>query len=117
MDELKFFAGLTAITLVVICLFIYFGQKLSKVAERHVSEIGLPLYVTPAGTALFACIVAFWIVCVATRALKPESLFGSFLNGPEGVLAVISASIFFAGIVAAVLAHLGYPIASKEKSS
>lgn len=117
MDELKFFAGLTAITLAVIGLFIYFGRKLSKAAERHASEIDLPLYVTPAGTALFASIVAFWIVCVVTRALKPESLFGSFLNEPEGILAVISGSIFFAGIAAAILTHFGCPIARKEKSS
>jgi hypothetical protein len=61
--------------------------------------------------------VAFWIACVAMRALKPESSFGSFLNGPEGVLAVISGSIFFAGIAAAILTYLGYPIASKEKNS
>jgi len=94
-----------------------FGQKLSKAAETHASEIDLPLYITPTGTALFACIVAFWIVCIATRALNPESLFGSFPNGPEGVLAVISGSILFAGIAAAILSHFGYPIANKEKSS
>jgi hypothetical protein len=117
MDEFKFFAGLTAISLAVIGLFIYFGRKLSKAADRHALEIDLPLYVTPTGTALFACIVAFWVVCVAARALKPESSFGSFLNGPEGVFAVISGSIFFAGIAAAILTHLGYPIANKEKNS
>lgn len=117
MDELKFFAGLTAITLTVIGLFIYFGRKLSKAAERHAADIDLPLYLTPSGTALFACMVAFWVVSVATRALRPESSFGSFLNGPEGVLAVISGSIFFTGIAAAILSHFGYPIAKREKSS
>jgi len=115
MDELKFFAGLTVITFVVIGLFTYFGRKLSKAAERHASEIDLPLYVTPTGTALFACIVAFWVICVTTRALKPESSFGSFLNGPEGVLAVISGSIIFAGIAAVILTQFGYPIANKKK--
>lgn len=60
MDELKFFAGLAAITIFVISLFVYFGRKLSKAAEKNVAYIDLPLYITRAGTVFFACVVAFW---------------------------------------------------------
>lgn len=115
--EWGFVIGLSAITATVIGLLVYLGQKVSRAAERHASEIDLPLYVTPTGTVLFACIVAFWIVCVGVRALKPESLLGMFLREPDGVLAVIAGSIFFAGIAAAILNRIGYPIAKRDKSS
>lgn len=115
--EWGFVLGLSAITLSVIGLLVYLGRKLSNAAERHAAEIDLPLYVTPTGTALFACIVAFWIICVITRALQPESSFGEFLHEPEGVFAVVSGSIILAGIGAAILNQLGYPIAKKDKNS
>lgn len=115
--EWGFVLGLSAITIAVIGVLVYLGQRLSKAAERHSSEIDLPLYVTPAGTALFSCLVAFWIVCVTTRAFWPESTFGVFLQGPDGVLTVVTGSIFFAGIAAAILNQLDCPIAKKDKST
>ena len=115
--ELGFIIGLSAITATVIGLLVYLGRKVSRAAERHASELDLPLYVTPAGTALFACIVAFWIICIGTRALRPESSLGIFLHEPEGVLAVITGSIFFAGIAAAILNQIGCPIAKRDKNT
>ena len=115
--EWGFVLGLSAITLAVISLLVYVGLRVSRAAERHSSEIDLPLYVTPAGTALFACLVTFWIVCVVARATRPESTLGVFLHGPGGVLAVVTGSVFFAGIAAAILNQLGYPVAKKDKSS
>ena len=56
MDELKFFAGLTAITLTVIGLFIYFGLKLNKAVGKHAPEINFPLNITWSGNILFAAI-------------------------------------------------------------
>lgn len=113
--EWGFLFGLSAITLVVIGLLVYVGRKLSRAAERHAAEIDLPLYVTPVGTALFACLVAFWLACAAIRALRPESAIGVFLQGPDGLVAVLSGSVFMTGIAAAILQSLGYPIARKDK--
>lgn len=113
MDELKFFAGLTAITLMVIALLVYFGLKLNRAVGGHASEINFPLKITLSGNVLFACVVAFWIYCAAARALRPESAFGAFLNTPDGVAAVLIGSILFAAIAAAVLEKFGYPISRK----
>ncbi len=54
MDEFAFFSGLAAITALVIGGIIYLGSKLSKAAERRSENIGIPLYVTPIGTVVFA---------------------------------------------------------------
>jgi heme/copper-type cytochrome/quinol oxidase subunit 2 len=117
MDELKFFAGLTVITLVVIGLLIYFGLKLNKAVSKHTPEINFPLNITWTGNILYACVVTFWICCVAIRALRPESSFGAFLNSPDGVAAAIIGSLFFAAIAGAVLERIGYPIAKKGDKS
>ena len=110
MDELKIFAELTAITLVVIGLFIYFGRRLSKAAERHASEIELPLYITPSGTVFFACVAAFWVYCAATRVLAPASSFGEFLNTLDGVASILMGSILIIVAADLVLGKFGYPI-------
>jgi len=110
MDELKFFSGLTAITLAVIGLFIYFGRKLSKAAERHAAEIDLPLYVTPSGTVIFACIAAFWAYCAAARALAPASRFGEFVSTFSGVVSVLMGSISIIIVAGLILDKLGYPM-------
>ena len=110
MDELKFFAGLTAIVLVVIGLLIYFGRKLSKAAERHASGIDLPLYITPSGTVFFACVTAFFVYCAATRVLAPASSFGEFLNTLDGVASVLMGSILIIAAAGLILEKLGYPI-------
>ena len=117
MDELKFFAGLTAITLVVIGLLIYFGLKLNRAVGKHAPEINFPFNITWSGNVLFACVVAFWVCCVTIRALRPESSFGTFLNSPDGVPAALIGSIFFAAIAGVVLEKLGHPIAKKVDSS
>jgi hypothetical protein len=57
--------------------------------------------------------VGFWILCLATRVLKPEISMGAFLGRADGVTAVIVASIFFGGIAAAILDKFGYPIAKR----
>jgi hypothetical protein len=113
MDEVKFFAGLTSITLVVIGLLIFFGLKLNKAVGRHAAEINFPLKITWSGTVLFACVVAFWISCVAIRALRPESAFGVFLNSADGLIAAFAGSIVVAGAAGAVLEKAGFPIAEK----
>ncbi len=105
-----FILGLGAITLVVIGLVIYFGQMLSRAVEKHAPESDFSLSVTPTGNALFACMVAFWIYCAATRVLNPGSSLGTFVGDVDGVAAVIVGSILFGGIAGAILERLGYPI-------
>ena len=117
MDELKFFAGLTAITFMVIALLVYVGLKMNKTVGSHASNIDFPLNITFSGNALFACVVVFWIYCAAVRALRPESSFGAFLNTPDGVAAVFIGSVFFAAIAGAILEKFGYPIAKKGDDS
>ena len=111
MDELKFFLGLSAITLIVVGFVIYFGMKLNRAINKNAPEINVPLKVTMTGTILWACVVGFWVVCAIAKALRPESSFGEFLNTTDGLASVFVGSIFFAIIAGAILEKLGYPIA------
>ena len=97
----------------------YLGQvaEVGKAVGKHAPEINFPLNITWSGNILFACVVAFWICCVAIRSLRPESSFGAFLNSPDGVAAAFIGSFFFAAIAGAVLEKFGYPIAKKGDKS
>lgn len=113
--EWGFVLGLGAITLVVIGLVIYFGRKLSKAIQNRTPESDLAVNVTPTGNALAACMVGFWVVCLAARVLAPEGSLGEFLGRADGVVAVLVASIFFFAIAAAILEKLGYPIMKRGR--
>ena len=117
MDELKFSAGLAVITSIVIGVFVYFGRKLSRAAERNAAHIDLPLYVSRTGVAFFACLVAFWVFCAATLALAPESSFGRFLGTFDGAATVALGSCMFAGVAWVISVKLGRPFARWEKDS
>lgn len=117
MDELKFFTGLTAVTLAVIGLIIYVGLKLNKAVLKRAPEIALPLNVTLPGTALWASVVGFWLVCLVAGKLRPETSLGAFVRTVDGTAAVLFGSIFFAMIAGAILEKLGYPIARRNNSS
>lgn len=117
MDELKFFGGLASITFIVIGLLVYFGRKLSNAAEQNAEFIDLPIYVTRTGTTFFACVVAFWVYCVAVRMLAPHSDLGQYLRSFDGVAAVIFGSITFVAIAWPVFDRLGYPLAKWNKDS
>jgi len=111
MDELKFFLGLGAITLAVIGLVVYFGLKLNGAVEANAPKINLPLKVTLTGTALWASVVAFWVICAAARELRPASVLGDFLRTTDGIASVFAGSIIFAVVAGVILEKLGYPIA------
>jgi len=111
-----FVLGLVGITLVVVGLVIFFGLKLNKAVESHASEINLPLNITLTGSVLFACMVAFWVYCAATRVLDPGSSLGVFLADADGVAAVVAGSVLLGGIAGAILKKLGYPIAKRGDS-
>ena len=115
MDELKFFAGLGAVTIFVIGLLVYFGRKISSAAERNAENINLPFYVSRTGTVFFASVVAFWVYCVATRVLTPQSIFGKYLGTFDGVASVVLGSCVFAGVGWVISKKLGYPFAKWEK--
>lgn len=111
--EWGFTLGLIAITLSVISIVIYFGWKLSKAVQKNASDSVLALHITPTGTILFACMVGFWIICLAARALAPEGSLGAFLKGPDGLLVILIGSVLFCAVAGAVLETLGYPIAKR----
>lgn len=117
MDELKFFAGLSAITTFVIGLLIYFGRKISKAAERDVAYIDLPLYVSWTGAVFFACVVAFWVCCAAARVLFPYSSLGKYLGTLDGIASVALGSCVFVGFAWVIAEKLGYPFAKWERES
>ena len=117
MDELKIFLGLSAVTIVVIGLVIYAGQKLNKAVNKHSTAISFPMHITLAGTALWACVVGFWVICAAARELRPESLLGKFFNTADGVVLAFVGSILFAAIAGTILERLGYPIANRGDDS
>lgn len=110
MDDLQFFLGLSAITLVVIGLVAYFGLKLNKAVDRYAADIDFPWHITLTGTALWACVVGFWVICAVARELRPESVLGDFLNTTDGVASIFAGSILFAVTAGVVLERLGYPI-------
>jgi hypothetical protein len=115
--EWGFVTGLSAITLFVIGLVIYFGLRLNKSVLKHAPEIAFPINITFTGTVLLASVVGFWIICLAAGKLRPESSLGAFVGTADGVAAVIVGSIFVAGIAGAILEKLGFPIAKKEEHS
>ena len=117
MDEVKFFGGLAVITIFVIALLVYFGRKLSSAAERNADLIDLPLYVTRSGTTFFACVVAFWVYCVAVRMLTPHSAIGEYLGTFDGIASIIFGSIIFVALAWVVSDKLGYPFAKWDKDS
>jgi hypothetical protein len=101
------------VTLAIVGLIVYFGLKLNKVVLKRASEIGFPVYVTLTGTALMACAVGFWILCLVARNLTPDSSFGAFVRTTDGLVAAFLGSIVFLAIAAGILEKLGYPIARK----
>lgn len=117
MDEIKFFAGLGAVTIFVIGLLVYVGQKISRAAERNANYIDLPLYVSRTGTVIFACVVAFWVCCAATRVLSPQSPFGTYLGTFDGIASVVLSSCIFVGVAWVISEKLGYPFAKWERGS
>ncbi len=117
MDELKFFSGLAAITLIVIGLVIYIGLKANKAVLKRTPEIALPLNITFTGTALWACVVSFWLICLVSAKLWPESSLGVFAGTPDGIAVLLVGSFFFAVVAGAILEKIGYPIANKNPDS
>jgi len=115
MDDLKFFAGLTAITGIAIGLLVYFGQKISRAAERNAAYVDLPLYVTRTGTVFFVCIAAFWAYCVGARVLAPQSSFGEYLGTFDGAVSVVLGSCMFVGFAWVISGKLGYPFAKRDR--
>ncbi|MEQ9562646.1 MAG: hypothetical protein RLN69_09010 [Woeseiaceae bacterium] len=116
-DELKFFLVLGAITLAVAGLVVYFGLKLNRSAGEQAPKVNLPLKVTLAGTALWGCIVGFWVICAVARELRPASVLGEFLQTADGIAAVFAGSIVVAAVAGAILEKLGYPIAERGDDS
>ncbi len=113
--EWGFILGLVAITVPVIGLVIYLGRKLSRGVEKQASDSDRALNITPTGTILFACIVGFWIICVAARKLAPDGTLGAFLNTSDGVALVLIGSVLFGGVAGAILEKIGYPIARRKE--
>ena len=112
--EWLFVLGLGAVTLIVIGLVIFLGLKLNKAVMKRAPEIATPLNITFAGTALWACVVGFWLICLILAKLYPGSTPGAFFGTADGVASVFVASIVFAVVARAILERLGYPIATRE---
>ena len=109
----EFILGLVAITLTVVGLFIYFGQKVSRAVAKHAPESELAVEITPTGTVLSALMVGCWVLCLAARALAPQSSLGVFVSNPDGMAAVFAACLIFFPLVAVIRQKLGYPIAKR----
>lgn len=117
MDELKFFTGLAGITLFVIGVLVYVGQRLSRAAERNAEFIGLPLYVSRTGAIVFAFVAAFLVYCVAVRRLDSDSDFGRYLATTEGMAAVIFGCVTLVAIAWPIFDKLGYPLATWSRDA
>lgn len=109
--EFGFVLGLVVITLIVIGLVIYFGMKLNRAVQKEAPESKFTLHLSLTGTALMACIVTFWLICLVAGKIRPDTSFGAFVGTVDGVGTVIVGSIFFAGIAGAIAEKLGHPIA------
>jgi hypothetical protein len=82
---------------------------------KRAPETAFALNLTFTGTALMACIVGFWIICLVAGKLRPHSSFGAFVGTADGAGIVIVGSFLFAGVAGAVLEKLGFPIAKNAK--
>jgi phosphate/sulfate permease len=109
----EFILGLGAITLLVVGLFIYGGQKVSRAVAKQAPESELAVEFTPAGTVLTALMVGCWVLFLAARALAPQSSLGAFVGNSDGLAVAFAATLIFFPIVAVILQRLGYPIAKR----
>lgn len=115
MDEMAFFFGLAAVTALVIGFIVYFGLKISRAAEQQSENIGMPLYVTPVGTVVFALLVGSWACFLMIANFAPSSTFGSFLSSADGLVAALSGSMIVFVAVGVILDKFGYPIMRRNK--
>lgn len=111
----KFVLGLGGLTLLAIGVVIFFGRKLNRAVLKHAPEMAMPIYVTPAGTVLWACITSVWLICLLAAILRPNSPLGAFSGSADGVGLVVVGSIAVAAVAAAILDRLGYPIAKRDE--
>lgn len=111
----EYILGLGAITLLVVGLFVYFGQKVSRSVAKHAPDSELAVEITPTGTVLTALMVGCWVLCLAARALAPQSVLGAYVSNPDGMAAVFAASLIFFPLIAVILQKLGYPIAKSGR--
>ena len=107
--EWKFLLIVAAITLVAIGLAIYAGIEISNYVRRQGPESEfVRSRLTLTGTALYACMVGSWLVCLLARESRPESSLGAIVGTADGLITVIVASIFFIVVVGVILQKLGY---------
>jgi len=111
--EWGFVLGLSGVTLLAIGLVIYFGLKLNKAVLKRAPEMAMPLYITPVGTGLWACVVGFWLICLVAVKLRPDTALGQFAGSFDGAGLVFIGSMLVAAISGAILEKIGYPIATK----
>ncbi len=100
---------IAAICIVVGSLTAYFGLRLNKAAERRRGKEGVSSF-TLAGTAVFGCLVGFWLICLIAYKLRPESLLGTFVGTVDGMVTVVVASVVFVVASRIFLKWLGYSI-------
>ncbi len=115
--ELESLISLGVVTLSAIGLVIFLGLKLNKAFTKRAPETLLKTKLTLVGTAVLACLVSFWLVCLIAGTLRPESSLGAFVGTTIDAAAVIVASIFFTGIVGEVLERIGYPMVTRGDNS
>ncbi|MGI9204737.1 MAG: hypothetical protein ACR2Q3_12050 [Woeseiaceae bacterium] len=115
--EWTFVLGLSGITLLVIGVVIYFGMKLNKAVLKPAPEMTMPLYITPVGTVLWACVVGCWLICIIAVKLRPETPLGAFAGTADGAGLVFIGSIVIAAVAASILEKLGYPVATRGEES
>lgn len=112
----KFVLGLSGITLLVIGVVIIFGRKINKVVLQRAPDTSMALHITPAGSALWACVVSLWLICLVAAKLRPDSPLGAFSGSLAGAGLVLAGSMLIVAVAAAILEKFGYPIAvSSEK--
>ncbi len=98
-----------AICIVVGGVAAYFGLKLNKAAEQRRGSEGVSRF-TLAGTAVFACLVGFWLICLVAYKLRPESSLGAFVGTADGIATVVVASVVFVLAARIFLKRLGHSI-------
>ncbi len=103
-----------AICIVVGGVAAYFGLKLNKAAEQRRGSEGVSRF-TLAGTAVFACLVGFWLICLVAYKLRPESSLRAFVGTADGVATVVAASFVWPLVARVLLRRLGSSMTQEER--
>jgi hypothetical protein len=101
-----------AAVLVIGAIF-FLGMRLARTIEKKAPS-GMTVQVTRTGVALYGCMIVVLVMFAAATTLEPAGPLGSLLRRPEGLVAVLVATVVFFSVAAWLFERIGYPISRRK---